>query len=45
MPLKELELWGPAIQAAGGRLTVAETGRLSGLVGDVVRTGRLVLPG
>ena len=41
---EELELWGPAIQAAGGRLTVAETGRLSGLVGDVVRTGRLVLP-
>lgn len=41
---EELELWGPAIQAVGGRLTVGETGRLSGLVGDVVRMGRLTFP-
>lgn len=42
---EELELWGPAIQQAGGRLDVERTGRLSGLVGDIVRQGRLKFPG
>lgn len=41
---EELALWGPAVEAAGGRLDVPRTGRLSGLVGDVVRVCRLRLP-
>lgn len=41
---EELVVWGPAVEAAGGRLDVPRTGRLSGLVGDVVRVCRMRLP-
>ncbi|MEM1452854.1 MAG: hypothetical protein AAGI22_27370 [Planctomycetota bacterium] len=38
---EELAFWLRAIEGSGASLEVARTGRTSGLVGDVIRTGRL----
>lgn len=41
---EELQVLGPAVAAAGGTLSAAQTGRLNGLVGDVVRLCQLTFP-
>ncbi len=41
---EELQVFGPAVAAAGGTLSAAQTGRLNGLVGDVVRLCHISFP-
>lgn len=41
---EELVIWRAAVQGAGGTLDETPTGRLSGLVGDVVRIAEVRLP-